>query len=54
MHWVMLRAIKVVADKSLFLIVSCDEVTNIDNQSWLFVHVYVIDKWKCVPILLNL
>ncbi len=44
MHWVMLRAIKVVVDKSLFLVASCDEVTNIDNQSWLSVHVYVVDN----------
>jgi hypothetical protein len=33
---------------------SCDEVTTIDNQSWLSVHLYVIDGWKWVPILHNL
>jgi hypothetical protein len=33
MHQVVLRTIKVVVDKSLFLMVSCDEVTNIDNRS---------------------
>jgi hypothetical protein len=33
---------------------SCDEVTTIDNQSWLFVHVYVTKECKRVPILLNL
>jgi len=33
---------------------SCDEVTTINNQSWLFIHVYVTEEWKRVPILLNL
>jgi len=33
MHRVVLRTIKIEVDKSLFLVVSCDEVTNIDNQS---------------------
>jgi len=54
MHQVLLRAIKVVVDKSLFFVVSCDEVTSIDNHNWLSMHVYVIDNWKCVPILFNL
>jgi hypothetical protein len=54
MHQVVLRAIKVAVDKSFFLAVSCDEVTSIDNHSWLFMHVYVIDNWKHVVILLNL
>jgi hypothetical protein len=40
--------------KSLFISMSCDEVTTIDNQSWLFVHVYVTNEWKRVSILLNL
>jgi hypothetical protein len=44
MHQVVLCAIKVVVDKSLFLVVNCDEVTSIDNQNWLFMHVYVIDN----------
>ncbi len=33
---------------------SCDEVTIVDNQNWLLVHLYVIDGWKQVLILLNL
>jgi hypothetical protein len=37
-----------------FFVVSCDEVTSIDNQNWLFMHVYVIDNHKHVLILLNL
>ncbi len=40
--------------KSPFIYVSCDEVTTIDNQSWLSIHVYVIKEWKKVSIMLNL
>ncbi len=38
----------------LFIFMGCDEVTTIDNQSQLFVHVYVTEKWKRVLIMLNL
>jgi hypothetical protein len=31
MHQVVLRTIKVVANKSLFLVMSCDEIANINN-----------------------
>jgi hypothetical protein len=40
--------------KSPFILVNCDEVTTIDNQSWLSIHVYVTEEWKRVLILLNL
>jgi hypothetical protein len=33
MHQVVLHVIKVAVDKSLFLVVSCDEVNNIDNHN---------------------
>jgi hypothetical protein len=45
MHNVVLWATKVIMQKSLFISMSCDEVTTIDNQSWLFVHVYVTNEW---------
>jgi hypothetical protein len=31
---------------------SCDEVTTIDNDSWICVHAYIVDSWIKVPILL--
>lgn len=31
-----------------------DEVTTMDNQSWLCCHVYTIQNWKRVRILLTL
>ncbi len=33
---------------------SCDELNTIDNQTWLYVHVYVTKEWNRLPILLNL
>jgi hypothetical protein len=54
MHNVVLRATKVVVQKSPFISISCDEVTTIKNQSWLSIHVYVIKEWKNVLIMLNL
>ncbi len=54
MHNVVLWATQVDVQKSPFIFVSCDVVTTINNQSWLFVHVYVTKEWKWVLILLNL
>jgi hypothetical protein len=31
-----------------------DEITTMDNQSWIFVHAYIVQNWKKVAILLNL
>jgi hypothetical protein len=34
-----------------FLFLSVDEVTTIDNQSWILVHAYVIHAWKGISFL---
>ncbi len=31
-----------------------DEVIIVDCQGWIVVHVYVVEGWKCIPILLTL
>jgi hypothetical protein len=54
MHNVILRTTKVVVQKSPLISMNCDEVTTINNQSWLSVHVYVIKERKKVLIMLNL
>lgn len=36
-----------------FLVMSCDEVTTVDNQSWVNIHAYLVDGFKCISILLN-
>jgi hypothetical protein len=33
---------------------SFDEVTTIDCHGWIIVHVYVVEGWKHIPILLTL
>jgi hypothetical protein len=40
--------------KAWFIFVSCDEMTTIDNKSWISIHVYVVERWKQLPILLVL
>ncbi len=52
MHSLVLWAMKVVIQKSLSILVNYDEVTTVDNHNWLSIHLYVIDGWKQVPILL--
>jgi hypothetical protein len=37
-----------------FFSVSCDEVTSIDNGSWIRVHYFVVQNWTRVPILIML
>jgi hypothetical protein len=39
--------------KTKYLIVNCDDVMTIDNQSWCSVHIYVINNFKRIPLLLN-
>jgi hypothetical protein len=39
---------------SSFLSISINEVTTINNQSWISIHCYVVEGWGWVPILLTL
>jgi hypothetical protein len=39
---------------SRFISLSCDEVTSIDNGSWISIHCYVVQNWSRVPILISL
>ncbi len=43
------KAIKIVR----FIAISCDEVTMIDNGSWICIHAYVVQSWVRIPILLQ-
>ncbi len=44
MHNIVLWAIIVVVQKITYISMSCDKVTTINNQSWLSVHVYVMEN----------
>lgn len=54
MHHIVMQSMKIVVQKVKYIIVSYDEVTTIDNQSWCNVHAYTVDGFKWVPLLLNL
>jgi hypothetical protein len=41
-------------DKANVFVLSCDEITSIDNQSWLRIHANTIQNWIKVPMLLSL
>jgi hypothetical protein len=47
------KTMQVLSDAN-FLSISADEVTSVDNTSWLSLHVYACQSWKRVPILLSL
>jgi hypothetical protein len=43
-----------VIQSAQFIALFCDEVTTIDNGSWIcMIHVYVVDGWIEVPILVR-
>jgi hypothetical protein len=44
MHIVLLEATKVAFVVALFIAVSANEVTMIDNTQWLSIHLYVVQK----------
>jgi hypothetical protein len=45
---------KLVVSGANFISLSCDEVTTVDNQSWISIHAYVLVDWERVPLLLSL
>jgi len=52
MHIVLLEATKTSFVVAPFIAINVDEVTTIDNTQWLLIHLYVMQKWKRIPILL--
>ncbi len=54
MHQVMMKAIKVVVEVTHYIVLSCNEVSTIDNQSWMFILYYVVQNWVKIPILIFL
>jgi ribulose bisphosphate carboxylase small subunit len=54
MHNVLLKQMKMVLQQTKFISINFDEVTTFDNQSWIFVHAYVVENWKRILVLLNL
>jgi hypothetical protein len=44
MHGIVLEATKSTIGIVNYLSLTCDEVNTIDNQSWLSIHVYVVQN----------
>jgi hypothetical protein len=47
-------AIKVMVHATRHLVICCDKVMMIDNQSWVNIHAHLVDGFKCILILLHL
>ena len=46
--------IKEVVSTVSYFSITCDEVTTLDNHSWISIHIYTIRDWEIVPMLLCL
>lgn len=54
MHGEVNQKMQEVLANSKYLAVTCDEVTSIDNASWICIHVYTEQNWTREPMLLSL
>jgi hypothetical protein len=54
MQNVVLKQMKVFLQQTKFISISYNEVTTLDNQSWIFVHACVVENWRRRLVLLNL
>ncbi len=39
---------------SRYVVISCDEITMIDNQLWITINCYVVQNWCCLFLLISL
>ena len=53
-HVVVQNRVKLALQEYQFFSLTCDEVTTVDYQTWISVHVYVVKDYVCVPLLLTL
>ncbi len=53
-HQVVMRATRVGVQAMHYIALSYDEVSTFDNQSWLFVHYYVVQNWVRILIIIFL
>ncbi len=37
-----------------YVVLSCDEMHIVENQSWLLIHYYVVQNWVRIPIFTSL
>jgi len=51
---VVLKCTKEVIKEFPFLAISTNEVLTSNTKSWISIHVYILENWQRIPILLNL
>jgi hypothetical protein len=54
MHQDVMEATRATMGAIWYVVLSYDEVPIVDNQSWLFVHCYVVQNWVRILILVSL
>jgi hypothetical protein len=54
MHNIVVIATKVAIHATMYIVVICNEMMMIDIESWIKIHTYLVEGFKCIPILLNL
>ncbi len=54
MHKQIINRVKEVIASSKYLALSFNEVTTIDNQSWISIHSYVVQDWCHIHVLISL
>jgi hypothetical protein len=52
-HKQIIKRVKKTITSSKYLALSCDEVTMIDNQSWISIHSYVVQNWCHILLLIS-
>jgi len=53
MHQEVMKATKAIVGVVQYVVLNCDEVFTIDNQSWLFIYYDVVQNWVKIPILIS-
>ncbi len=53
MHCTTIKPTKINMKKVKYIVIYCDEIITIDNQSWCSVHMYVDDDFNKMSLLLN-
>jgi hypothetical protein len=51
MNDLLLESIRKAINGASFLFVNSNEVIVIDHTSWIFIHLYAVQVWKWIPLL---
>jgi hypothetical protein len=54
MHQKVFKVTRAIVGATHYVAFNYDEVSTVDNQSWLFMHCYVMQNWVKIPILISL